>query len=134
MCQALCRLLGTLAGMVSCPQEERCVERNQINIQIEYLYVSGSDWKETQDYRDTQRRQGLGPLHLSLTVSASSALQCSRWWQWGPRDCSGNKKHPEVMQMEKSQSDRFPKTWERQEETSRNSVGQVSDQEAQQSV
>ena len=115
MCQALWRLLGTLAGMVSCPREQRCVERNQINTQTGYLYVSGNGWKETQDYGDTQRRQGLGPRRLSL------ALQWSRWWRWGPRTCSGDKKHPEVKHTEKSHSDRFPETWERQEETSRDS-------------
>ena len=115
MCQALWRLLGTLAGMVSCPREQRCVERNQINTQTGYLYVSGNGWKETQDYGDTQRRQGLGPRRLSL------ALQWSRWWRWGPRTCSGDKNHPEVKHTEKSHSDRFPETWERQEETSRDS-------------
>ena len=95
-------------GFLSSEAEVCGEESNQYTNRI--LICVRERLDETQNYRDTQRRQGLGPLHLSLTLSAFFARQCSRWWRWGPRDCSGNKKHPEVKQMEKSHSDGFPKT------------------------
>lgn len=106
-------------GFLSSGAEVYRDESNQINTQIEYLYMSGSNWKETQDDRALREGVGAGSgggdlsLHLSLTLSASFTLQCFRWWLWGPRSCSRNYKHPGVKQVEKSQSDRFPETWGR---------------------
>lgn len=76
MCQALCRVLGTLPVTVLSSGAEVCGdESNQINTQIEHLYMSGSDWKETQD--DRALREGVGAGGGggdSLSISHSLSL------------------------------------------------------------
>ena len=58
-------------GFLSSGAEVCGDESNQINTEIEYLYMSGSDGKETQD--DRALREGVGgrggPLSPSLTHS-----------------------------------------------------------------
>lgn len=59
-------------GFLSSGAEVCGDESNQINTQIEYLYMSGSDWKETQD--DRALREGVGAGGTSLSISHSLSL------------------------------------------------------------
>lgn len=97
-------------------------ESSQINTQIKNLYMSGNSWKVTQ---------AAGALSISHSLSASFALQCFTWQLWGPRGCSGNEKQLEVKQMKQTNQMGFLGTGGREQGTSRDSLSQVSDQEAQ---
>lgn len=75
---------------------KQCLEGNRPGAETQNNKVLGGSWLAVES------------LRLSLPPSLSQSV---RWWLWGPSGHSRSGKHPEIKQMEKSQSDGFPWTW-----------------------
>lgn len=75
---------------------KQCLEGNRPGAETQNNKVLGGSWLAVES------------LGLSLPPSLSQSV---RWWPWGPSGHSRSGKHPEIKQMEKSQSDGFPWTW-----------------------